>query len=98
MGTYVENGNSCIGCSLVEEFPGECNGCHNLKSEIDLILIASDKDAQIKKLHDALKLSQSFINTISTGHSGMRVHCLGMVDAQRYDDALPIINEALKMR
>ncbi len=44
MGTYVKDGNSCIGCTLLEEFPGECNGCHNLKSEVDLIQMLIEKD------------------------------------------------------
>ena len=37
MGTYVKDGNSCIGCQLLEEFPDKCAGCSNLKSNVELI-------------------------------------------------------------
>ena len=53
MGTYVKNGNSCIGCNLLEEFPGECNGCNNLKDQVELIEVSAD-------LKEALKLSQEY--------------------------------------
>ncbi len=31
MGTFVKDGNSCIGCSCLDDFPYECTGCNNLK-------------------------------------------------------------------
>jgi len=43
MGTYVKDGNSCIGCDFLEEFPELCKKCDNLKSAITLIKEASAK-------------------------------------------------------
>ena len=42
MGTYVKDGNSCIGCSLLEDFPNECTRCNNLKSKIELIKMSTE--------------------------------------------------------
>ena len=40
MGTFVHDGNSCIGCTLSGSFPIECDGCQNLRDKSELILIA----------------------------------------------------------
>ena len=34
MGEYVKNGNSCIGCECLPDFPNKCHGCNNLKDEV----------------------------------------------------------------
>ena len=39
MGTYVKDGNSCIGCETVKSFPNGCFGCHNLKSNYEILTI-----------------------------------------------------------
>ena len=37
MGTFVKDGNECIGCCILEEFPDKCDGCSNLKNAVTLI-------------------------------------------------------------
>lgn len=46
----VKNGNSCIGCQKIGEFPIGCEGCGNLitndsKSAVDAIVIKADPQA-----------------------------------------------------
>ena len=57
MGTYVKNGNSCIGCSCLDGFPDYCIDCNNLKSKVELIKTSSSLEGDLKK---ALKLSQEY--------------------------------------
>ena len=39
MGTYVKDGNSCIGCEAVKSFPDGCCDCPNLKSNYAILTI-----------------------------------------------------------
>ena len=64
MGTYVKDGNSCIGCSC--EFPDECGSCNNLKSQIDLIWLHSNLQEENKKLKEDLKEIKSMVQDYIT--------------------------------
>lgn len=70
MGTYVKDGNSCIGCSLLNEFPGECGSCNNLKSQVELIQIHSKLEAESDRAFSMLSVygvPKGRAGTISNG-------------------------------
>ena len=48
MSNLVKNGNACIGCNLLEEFPCKCGACGNFKSRLELVDI-------IKTLTDTIR-------------------------------------------
>ena len=62
MGTYVKDGNSCIGCGSLLDFPYNCYNCKNLKSNIEIIKVIKDQKLKssnskyAKCNHDYVKL------------------------------------------
>jgi RecJ-like exonuclease len=64
---------------------------HNTRLEVHL-----DNAERIQRLRDALNLSQSFISIVRICHAGERVYVLSMIEAKRYDKAMPIISQALQ--
>ncbi len=83
MGTYVKNGNSCIGCLLLEGFPERCGGCRNLKSKAELMKIVALRDEEIKKLRDALNL--------------ILVKCTDHDEYSRFEDYKQLTNDIISI-
>jgi len=55
MGTYVKDGNSCIGCESANSFPDECGGCNNLKSQIELIKLGSKLKTENDRMRNRMR-------------------------------------------
>ena len=67
MGTYVKDGNSCIGCGSLLDFPDNCYNCKNLKSNIEIIKVIKDQKLKSSnnKYETALQVRKEFIQYIN---------------------------------
>jgi predicted amidophosphoribosyltransferase len=58
MGSIVYDGNNCIGCNLLSDFPNKCCGCKNLLSQVELVALCEERAREIKELIQQTNNSQ----------------------------------------
>lgn len=63
MGTWVIDGNSCIGCQCLPEFPVKCAKCKNLKTKIGLIMRGSDFQDKLTELEKEYQAAKGDLQT-----------------------------------
>ena len=65
MGTYVKDGNQCIGCECLPEFPDLCTECTNLKPDVELVRVAEAMRHVLKEADEYLTSNK--LNSIGSG-------------------------------
>ena len=72
MGAYVHDGNSCIGCQRLGDFPKRCNACQNLKTLPEIV----DQACRAERYYE------NKIVELEKAHKEDKAHCLATHDSE----------------